>query len=104
MDEAGIGSAVLPDSGVSLLGAEVCRLLNDGFAAVGRETQGRFLEAVHVSLHDPKAVAELERCVSDLKPVAVALPTSERGKNLDDPSLLLLWQCIAETGLPVILH
>jgi predicted TIM-barrel fold metal-dependent hydrolase len=36
--------------------------------------------------------------------VAVALPTSELGKNLDDPSLLRLWQCIAETGLPVILH
>jgi predicted TIM-barrel fold metal-dependent hydrolase len=104
MDEAGVDSAVLTYSGVSLLGPEVCRLLNDGFAEVGREAAGRFLEAVHVSLNDPRAVTELERCVADLNPVAVALPTSELGKNLDDPTLLRLWQCIAETGLPVILH
>lgn len=104
MDEAGVDSAVLAFSGVSLLSPEVCRLLNDGFAEVSREAPGKFLEAVHVSLHDPGAVAELERCVRDLKPVAVALPTSERGKDLNDPTLLRLWQCIAETGLPVILH
>lgn len=104
MDEAGVDSAVLTYSGVTLLGAEVCRLLNDGFAEVSREAPGRFLEAVHVSLHDSGAIAELERCVGNLNPVAVALPTSERGKYLDDPTLLRLWQCIAETGLPVILH
>lgn len=104
MDDAGVDSAVLTYSGVSLLGPEVCRLLNDGFAAVGREAPGRFLEAVHVSLNDPHAVIELERCVADLDPVAVALPTSELGKNLDDPTLVPLWQCIVETGLPVILH
>lgn len=104
MDEAGVDSAVLTYSGVSLLGAEVCRLLNDGFADASRQAPGRFLQAVHVSLHDPGATAELERCVRDLDPVAVALPTSERGKQLDDPSLLRLWRCIAENGLPVILH
>jgi predicted TIM-barrel fold metal-dependent hydrolase len=104
MDEAGVDSAVLTYSGVSLLGPEVCRLLNDGFAEVARQAPGRFLEAVHVSLHDSAAIAELERCVRDLKPVAIALPTSERGKELDDPSLLRLWQSIADTGLPVILH
>jgi predicted TIM-barrel fold metal-dependent hydrolase len=104
MDAAGIDSAVLTYSGVSLLGPEVCRLLNDGFAEVGREAPGRFLEAAHVSLNDPDAVTELERCLADLNPVAVALPTSELGKDLDDPSLLRLWQCIAEAGLPVILH
>jgi len=104
MDEAGVDSAVLTYSGVSLLGPDVCRLLNDGFAEVRRAAPGRFLEAVHVSLHDTCAVAELERCVADLDPVAIALPTSERGKYVDDPTLLRLWQCIAVTGLPVILH
>jgi aminocarboxymuconate-semialdehyde decarboxylase len=104
MDEAGVDAAILTYSGVSLLGPEVCRLLNDGLAELRRAYPGRLLNTVHVSLHDPDAARELERGARELGAAAVALPTSERGKGLDDPSLLPLWRRVADLDLPVILH
>ena len=104
MDAAGVDAAILTYSGVSLLGPEVCRLLNDGLAEVRQAHPARLFNAVHVSLHDPDAPRELERGARELGALAVALPTTELGKPLDDPSLLTLWRRIADLDLPVILH
>lgn len=104
MDAGGVDAAILTYSGVSLLGPDVCRLLNDGLAEVRAAAPGRLFNAVHVSLHDPAAVQELRRGARELGAVAVALPTSELGKDLDDPSLLPLWREIADLELPVITH
>lgn len=104
MDEAGVDAAILTYSGVSLLGPDVCRLLNDGLAEARHSAPGRLFNSVQVSLHDPEAPRELERGARELGAVAVALPTTELGKPLDDPSLRPLWERIAALDLPVILH
>jgi aminocarboxymuconate-semialdehyde decarboxylase len=105
MDEGGVDAAILTYSGVSILGLEVCRLLNDGMAEVQRAHSGRLYGSVHVPLDQPQAaLAELERGVRELRLVAVALPTSAPGIALDMPALRPVWQKIAELGRPVILH
>lgn len=104
MDVAGVDAAILTFSGVALLGTDVCRMLNDGFAQLQRESPGRLFGAAHVSLADPEAPRELERAVRDLGLVAAALPTSELGINLDAPQLIPLWETISRLDLAVILH
>lgn len=104
MDAAGIGTALLTYSGVSVLGAELCRELNSELARVESEHPSRFRAAAHVDLDDPAAPDELRRCVGELGFGAVALPCSTPQTVLDHPSLDLLWAAVGELDLPVILH
>lgn len=104
MAEGGVDAAILTYSGVSTLGAEVCRLLNDGLAEVQRDAAGVLYGAAHVYLRDDQAPRELERAIGDLGLVAVGIPTSEGEMGLDDPSLGPVWDAIERLGRPVILH
>ena len=105
MDEGGVDAAVLTYSGVSTLGMDTCRQLNEGFAAIQQAHKGRLYGSAHVPLTDPEhAPAELERAVRELGLVAVGLPTSDCGATLDMPALAPLWRKISELDKPVILH
>ena len=66
MDEAGVNVAVLTDQ-VQVMGAEVARMLNDGIAEVERTHPKRFLGAIHLPVHEPKAAQrELARGIDEL--------------------------------------
>lgn len=104
MDAAGIDLALLSYAGVSVLGADVCRAVNDGMADVASGTPARFLGAAHVTLGDMGAPDELARCVEDLNFGALALPCSAPGIQLDDEALDPLWSAAAAFDTPVILH
>lgn len=104
MDGAGVDLALLTYSGVSVLGSEVCRLLNDGLAAVVAEHPGRFRGAAHVDPDDPKAPDELGRCVTELGFGVLAVPCSTPAGTLSSPALDPLWAAVAELDLPVVLH
>lgn len=104
MDAAGVETAVLTYSGVSVLGRDVCAALNDGLAEVEAAHPGRFVGAAHVDLDDPSAIDELERCVRELHFRLIALPTSTPEHALDDPSLESLWEAVEDLDLPVVLH
>lgn len=105
MDEGLVDAAIFTYSGVSILGIDVCRQLNDGFAEIQRGNRPRLYGAVHVPLQDADACPrELERGVKELGLVAVGLPTSAFQVQLDDPSLAPVWRKIAELDVPVILH
>jgi predicted TIM-barrel fold metal-dependent hydrolase len=105
MDEGGVETAVLTYSGVSVLGMDTCRKLNDGFAEIQRANRPRLYGAAHVPIQEPDAAPrELERAVRELGLVAAAIPTSCPGVTLDQPALGPLWQKITELDVPVILH
>ncbi|GAC1318340.1 MAG: amidohydrolase family protein [Chloroflexota bacterium] len=104
MAEAGVDAAVLTYSGVSTLGADVCRLLNDGMASVQQAHSGVLYGSAHAYLKDPNAPQELERAIIGLGLVAISLPTSEGEMGLDDASLEPLWTAIETLNKPVILH
>jgi predicted TIM-barrel fold metal-dependent hydrolase len=105
MDEGGVDTAILTYSGVSILGMDTCRGLNDGFAEIQRQHRPRLYGACHVALQEPEAsLPELERGIRELGLVAVALPTSALGVTLDSPTLGPLWRRIQALDVPVILH
>ena len=105
MDTAGVDTAILTYSGVSILGMGICQQLNDELAAVQAAYPGRLYGAVHVPLQQPAAAPrELERGLRELGLVAVALPTSAGPITLDAPSLTPLWEAIAALDAPIILH
>lgn len=104
MDGSGVDVALLTNSGVSVLGTEVCRLLNAGLAEVQRANPGRFVVAAHVDIEDPRCADELRHCVEDFGSPLLALPTSAPTRQLDDRSLDGLWAAVSELGLPIILH
>jgi predicted TIM-barrel fold metal-dependent hydrolase len=104
MDAAGVETALLTYSGVSVLGRGVCAALNDGLAAVQAAHPGRFVGAAHVDLDDASAARDLERCVDELGFGVLALPTSTPERALDDPYLEPIWEAAENFGLPVVLH
>lgn len=104
MRQGGVDKAVLTYSGVSILGPDICRQLNSGFADLQSSYKGVLYGAAHVCLTDPNAPRELEHGIRELGLVAVALPTSMPGVVLDQPSLEPVWRTISELGIPVILH
>lgn len=104
MDAAGIDLALLTYSGVSVLGPEICRAVNDGLAAVAAGHPDRFLAAAHVDPDDRRAHDELGRCVTDLGATALALPCSTPTTALDSPALDALWAAAEELEVPVVLH
>src|SRR5579859_4921597 len=53
MDEGGVDTAILTYSGVSTLGMNVCRQLNDSFAEIQQANRPRLYGAAHVPLTDP---------------------------------------------------
>jgi predicted TIM-barrel fold metal-dependent hydrolase len=105
MDQGGVDSAIFTYSGVSILGIDTCRKINDGLAEVQKANPARLYGAVHLPIQEPDAAQrELERGVKELGLVAVALPTSVPGVTLDQPALRPLWQKISELERAVILH
>jgi len=105
MDVGQVDAAILTNSGVSILGLDTCRKLNDGYAEIQRQAKGRLYGTAHVDIQDPdSAPRELERGIQELGLVAVALPASEPGVTLDSKALGPMWRKICELDVPVILH
>jgi predicted TIM-barrel fold metal-dependent hydrolase len=104
MDEAGVRTAILTDQ-VQVLGEEVCRMLNDGIARAAREHPERFVAAVHLPVHEPRAAErELARGIEELGARAVAMLASHLDVQLDDPIMHPLFARVQRERLPIIVH
>src|SRR5579884_3990086 len=55
MDAGGVDTAILTFSGVSTMGLDVCRQLNDGFAEIQQAHKPRLYGAAHAYLGDPES-------------------------------------------------
>ena len=83
----------------------LARILNDHIAGVCRDHPGRFLGLGTVPLQDPGlAVAELERCVTELGLRGVQIGTHVNGLNLGEPELAPVFEAAAELGAAVFVH
>jgi 6-methylsalicylate decarboxylase len=104
MDAAGVKTAVLTDQ-VQVMGADVARMLNDGIAGVQRKYPDRFLGAVHLPIHEPKAAErELSRGIDELGLRAVALLACHLDVQLDNPVMHPLFERIERDNLPIVIH
>jgi aminocarboxymuconate-semialdehyde decarboxylase len=93
---------------------DLSRLLNDHIAEVVRARPSRFLGLGTVPLQDPElAAGELERCVRDLGFRGIEIGTHVDAnehchgpdcRNLDHPSLDVLWRTAEQLDAAVFIH
>ncbi|RAI41819.1 amidohydrolase family protein [Rhodoplanes roseus] len=78
---------------------------NDAIAAIVRAAPDRFAGLGGVPLHAPDlAVAELERCVTELGLKGVQISSRVRDKEIGDPSLRPFWAAAEKLGAVVYVH
>jgi aminocarboxymuconate-semialdehyde decarboxylase len=89
---------------------DVIRWQNDFNASVATSHPDRFISGFVVQpRYLDQAIAEIDRCVHDLKMPVVCLPThymddNEKWSSVADPRLIPLWQYIDDLGLAVQIH
>jgi len=83
----------------------LCRTLNDARAEYTRFSPKRLMSVAKLPLIDPEAAAaELRRAVKELGMVGMVTPQHIREKNLDHPSLDVVWRTAEELGVAVCVH
>jgi predicted TIM-barrel fold metal-dependent hydrolase len=83
----------------------LCRTLNDARAEYCRFNPRRLKSVAKLPLIDPEAAAgELRRAVTELGKVGMVTPQHIREKNLDHPSLDVVWAEAERLGVPVCVH
>ena len=84
---------------------DLSRLLNDHIAGIVRDHPTRFLGLGTLPLQAPElAVAELERCVQELRLPGVQIGSHVNAWNLDDPKIFPVFARAAEIGAAVFVH
>ena len=86
-------------------GHDLARILNDHLAWVVATNPKRFIGLGTVPLQAPDlAIAEMERCVTDLRLPGVQIGTHVNEWNLDAPELFPFFARAAELGAAVFVH
>ncbi len=85
---------------------ELARVGNDALAELVRAYPDRFPAfAATLPMNNPEAaVVEAERAMRDLGAKGIEVFTNVRGKPLDGPEYLPLWELMARHDLPIWLH
>lgn len=84
---------------------ELCKLANDELYAATQKYPGRFYGYATLPVDDvPAAVAELERCVKELKFKGIMFNGPYRGHFLDEERFFPIFEKAAEWNVPVYLH
>jgi predicted TIM-barrel fold metal-dependent hydrolase len=85
--------------------SDVCRELNDVFAADVDAHRSRFRAFLHLDLGDVSAaIAELDRTAGNDAFCGVIVPSNFHGRYLDEPEFTPLWPALAELKTPVFMH
>lgn len=83
----------------------LCRTLNDARAEFLKYDPHRLMSVAKLPLIDPPAAAkELRRCVTQHGMVGMVTPQHIRDKNLDHPSLDVVWAEAERLGVAVCVH
>lgn len=86
------------------LAQEVARESNDAVADLARESGDRVRAVGFLPLGRPGATDEARRCLDELDCVALTIPTTAAGRELDDEALEETWSYLAGRGVPVLVH
>jgi predicted TIM-barrel fold metal-dependent hydrolase len=108
MDEAGVDMAVLSISQfANLMGKELCREINEGFAEIMVKYPGRFIIAGCFPQDDPEAaVEEIRYQVKTLGFPAVTMLTSlsEEITLNNEEYMVPVYEAAKELGIPLFIH
>ena len=84
---------------------DLARYLNDHIAKVVNDYPNRFAGLGTLPMQDTKlAIKELERCKIELGLAGIEVGTHIHGKNLDDDSIIDIFQACEELGASVFIH
>ena len=84
---------------------ELCRKINDSFAATVRKHANRFVALANLPMQDPQmAATELERAVRELGLRGAEICSNINGKNLDDKSLAPFYAKVQALDVPIFIH
>ena len=79
--------------------------LNDHLAGVVRAHPDRFIALGTVPMQDTDlAIAELERCMGELKMAGIQIGTNIAGRNLDDDRVVAVLEAARDLGAAVLVH
>lgn len=85
--------------------SDLAKSANDSYIKTSADSQARFAVFAALPLPDiDAAVAELDRVANERSVLGVALNSSVLGRQLDDPSLLPLYQALDERAATVFIH
>lgn len=86
--------------------AEMSRIANDEMAELVTKYPDRFVGAVAcIPMNDPDAaLIEIDRAINDLDLKGIQLFTHIKGRPLDDPEFMPIFEKMAECDLPIWLH
>ncbi|MEI9477491.1 MAG: amidohydrolase family protein [Deltaproteobacteria bacterium] len=105
MDEAGVDILVLSCVVGWDAALEDCCLINDDMADLQRKYPNRFVGLAHVPvLEGKKALAELERAISNLDLHGVTIASQIEGLALDSPQLYDFYSRVEELDVPIYVH
>ncbi len=89
----------------SKLAAEATAVVNEGIRDWCRQEPKRFAGLGSVPMQDPQAaVAELRRCMGELRLKGVQILTNVAGRELSDPDFAPFWAEAEALGAVVLLH
>ncbi len=92
----------LPDAGAA---AATTALINDIYAGIRQRYPGRFAAFGSVPLpHVEEAIAETERCFTELGAVGIGLPCNVAGRPIDSPEFEPFWENLARHDAVVYIH
>lgn len=84
---------------------DLSRYLNDHIASVVNDFPGRFIGLGTLPMQNSKlAILELERCMNELDMAGIEIGTHIHGKNLDDDSIIEIFQAAESLGAAVFIH
>jgi aminocarboxymuconate-semialdehyde decarboxylase len=84
---------------------DLARYLNDHIAGVVKNFPERFIGLGTLPMQDTKlAVKELERCMGSLGMAGIEVGTHIHGRNLDDESVVEIFEAAQELGAAVFIH
>jgi aminocarboxymuconate-semialdehyde decarboxylase len=86
-------------------GLETSRFFNDHIAETAGKTPNRFIGIGTVPLQDVDlAIAEMERCVTELRMPGLEIGTNINGKNLSDKAFFPFYEAAERLGCALFVH
>jgi aminocarboxymuconate-semialdehyde decarboxylase len=96
---------LLPLWAPTAIGVRVCQIVNDAIAEDAAQYPGRMAAMAIVPFQDvSEAMRELDRVVKEHRMLAVLIPASHHGKNLDDAEFFRFFERAQEHGALIFIH
>ncbi len=105
MDEAGVDTTLIMQTVWSVMGLEMCKAINNGYARIKKTYPGKFILCGHIPIQPGQDVIdEIDRCINELGLNAITLATYSPNFTMDAKELFPMYKKISDLGVPIVFH